>query len=581
MFAVKILLSKKLQMNMKKQNLTGLAFIALAGSLVTSCDLLKDLDYKVTPCPLEMHGDSVRVKIDVTFPEKGIRKKAYAEITPKIGETSLKTVTVQGEKAQANGSVIQYKPGGKYTYTDVVAYKPEFEQTELWVTGKVFKGGKEKVGKFDDQKICYGTIVTPLLVNKDFRVIYAKDDFKRVTPQSAMTQFNYLQAKSDVRTTEFKDKDMVDMTAWLTAAQSNPKINITSIDVTGFASLEGEEGKNNELSTARANSGKEGFLKVAANAKNDKAGTVTFNLNGSGEDFEGFKAELMKSTKIKQEDKDLIVRVLEMYTDKAQREQEMKNMSKSYTELEKSIFPQQRRSEVKINYDLTGYSDEELKAISVSDPQKLTLEELLFTATLTEDLNEKLRVYREAEKKDASDYRAANNVGAVLYQQGKMSEAKSQFEKANGLKDNAISKNNLGAIAGASGDRTKATKLFNDANGAGSEVSYNKGIIAIQNGKYADAVTAFGSENTYNKALAQLLNGNADAAVKTIDASKDKETAQGFYLKAIAAARQDKLTDVVSNLKSSIGKDGAMKAKAAKDAEFKKYSEDASMAFIK
>ncbi len=568
-------------MNMKKQNLTGLAFIALAGSLVTSCDLLKDLDYKVTPCPLEMHGDSVRVKVDVTFPEKGIKKKAYAEITPMLGSTALKTVTIQGEKAQANGSVIQYKPGGKYTYTDVVAYKPEFENTELMITGKVFKGGKEKKGKFDDTKVCDGTIITPLLVNKDFRVIYAKDDFKRVTPQNAMTQFNYLQAKSDVRATEFKDKDMVDMTAWLAAAQANPKINITSIDATGFASLEGEEGKNNELSTARANSGKEGFIKVATNAKNDKAGTVTFNIAGRGEDFEGFKMELGKNTKIKQEDKDLILRVLTMYNDPTQRETEMKNMAKSFTELEKSVFPLQRRAELKINYDLTGYSDEELKAISVSDPQKLTLEELLFTATLTEDLNEKLRVSREAEKKDATDYRAANNVGAVLYQQGKMAEAKSQFEKANGLKDNAISKNNLGAIAGASGDRAKATKLFNEANGAGAEVSYNKGIIAIQNGKYADAIAAFGSEATYNKGLAQLLNGDAAAAVKTIDASKDKESGQGFYLKAIAGARQDKLTDVVSNLKSAIGKDAGYKAKAAKDVEFKKYAEDASMSFIK
>jgi tetratricopeptide (TPR) repeat protein len=205
----------------------------------------------------------------------------------------------------------------------------------------------------------------------------------------------------------------------------------------------------------------------------------------------------------------------------------------------------------------------------------------LFTASLTEDLNEKLRLYKEAEIKDPSDWRAANNVGAALYKQGKINEAKAQFEKANGKKDNPISKNNLGAVAGVNGDRAKAAQLFGQANGAGSEVSYNKGIIAIQNGKYADAVSNFGSDASFNKALAQLENGSADAAVKTIDASADKESAQGYYLKAVAAARQDKLDAVVSNLKSAIAKDGALKAKAAKDREFLKYADNAALSFIK
>lgn len=566
---------------MKKQSIKGLAFIAVTGSLVSSCDLLKDLDYTVTPSPLEMHADSVRVKVDVKFPEKGIKKKAYAEITPKLAGTPLKTVTVQGEKATANGTVIQYKPGGTLTYTDVIPYKPEFEYTELIVTGKVFKGGKEKVGKFEDKEIAKGTIITPYLVNKDFKCIYAKDEFKRVNEQTTAAQINYLKGKYDVRPTELKDKDIVDLGAWLAAAQSNPKIAIKSINITGFASPEGEVAFNDNLSTDRANSGKTATMGVAKKAKNEKASGEIYNLSGRGEDFDGFKVQLAKNDKIKQEDKDLILRVLQMYADPNQRETEMRNLGKSFTELEKNIFPLLRRSEISVVYDLTGYSDEELKAISVSDPQKLTLEELLFTATLTDDLNEKGRLYREAEKKDPSDYRAANNVGVVLYNQGKVAEAKSQFEKANGLKDNAISKNNLGAVAGVSGDRKKASDLFGQAGGAGDEVSYNKAIIAIQNGKYSDAVSGFGGKASFNKALAQLLNGDAAAAVKTIDDSNDKDSGQGYYLKAIAAARQSKLTDVVSNLKNAIGKDAAWKAKAAKDREFLKYAEDASMSFIK
>lgn len=566
---------------MKKQSIKGLAFIAVAGSLVASCDLLKDLEYKVTPSPLEMHADSVRVKVEVKFPEKGIKKKASAEITPMLGSTALKTVTVQGEKASGNGTVIQYKPGGTMVYTDVVAYKPEFEYTELKVTGKVYKGGKEKKDKFQDTEIAKGTIITPYWVNKDFKVIFAKDEFKRVTEQGYAAQLNYDKGKSEVKTIEFKDKDIVDFGAWLTAAQANPKIAIKSINITGFASPEGEEDKNNTLSNDRSTSAKAASIEVAKKAKNDKAQTEVYNLQGKGEDFAGFEAELAKNTTMKQEDKDLILRVLKMYPDPATRETEMRNLGKSFTELDKNIFPKLRRAEIKVVYDLTGYSDEELKTISKAEPQKLTLEELLFTATLTEDLNEKLRLYKEAEIKDPSDWRAANNVGAALYKQGKINEAKAQFEKANGKKDNPISKNNLGAVAGVNGDRAKAAQLFGQANGAGSEVSYNKGIIAIQNGKYADAVSNFGSDASFNKALAQLLNGSADAAAKTVDASADKESAQGFYLKAVAAARQDKLDAVVSNLKSAIAKDGSLKAKAAKDREFLKYEDNAALSFIK
>ena len=240
-----------------------------------------------------------------------------------------------------------------------------------------------------------------------------------------------------------------------------------------------------------------------------------------------------------------------------------------------------RRAEIKTVYDLTGFSDEELKAISASNPDSLNLEELLFTATLTDDLNEKMRLYKVAAKNYPEDYRPVNNIGAVLYQQNKLNEAKAEFEKANGLKDNPISKNNLAAVAGSNGDRAKAKQLLGQASGAGEEVNYNKGILDIQDGNYGSAVSNFGSEATFNKALAQLLNGDASAASSTIDGSKnDAESAQGYYLKAIAAAHQDKLDGIVNNLKSCFAKDGSWKAKALKDREFIKYAENAAFTAI-
>ena len=551
---------------MKKQSIKGLAFIAVAGSLVTSCDLLKDLDYTVTPDPLEMHGDSVRVKVDVTFPEKGIKKKVSAEVTPYLASTPLKPLSVQGEKATGNGTVIQYKAGGKVTYTDVVPYKSDMEESALTVTGKVFKGAKEKE-QLDVIKIADATIITPYLVNKDFRVIYEADQFKRVTEEKEFAQINYEKGRSNVRPAELKDKDIVGLQNWLATVQNNPKISIKSIEIVGYASPEGEEDKNNTLSTDRSNTGKETVVGLAKKAKNDKAQTEIFSLKGSGEDYVGFKRELQAS-KFNEDEKNLILRVLEMYKDPAKREEEMRAMGKTFNQLDKDIFPLLRRSEIYVVYDLTGYSDEELQAISKSTPDSLKLEELLFTATLTTDLNEKLRLYQVAAKNFPEDHRPVNNIGAVYYEQNKLGEAKTQFEKANGIKDNAIAKNNLGAIAGAQGDRAKAKQLFGQASGAGEQVKYNKGILDIQDGNYASAVSNFGSEATFNKGLAQLLNGDAAAATKTIDASQDAESGQGYYLKAIAAKRQGKESDATNNLSKATAKDASWQAKAARDREF-------------
>jgi len=564
---------------MKKQSIKVIALLAVAGTFATGCDLLKDLEYTVTPDPLEMHGDSVRVKVDVTFPEKGINKKASADITPMLGNTALKSIRVQGEKATGNGEVVAYKAGGKVTYTDIVAYTPDMEATDLMVTGKVFKGEKEKED-ITPTKIADATIITPYLVNKDFKVIIAKDEFRRVTEETFVAQLNYAKGQSTVTSSEMRQDDIKAYQAFLEKAQADPKVALKSVNLTGFASPEGEEDKNNTLSTDRAATGKASALKIAKSAKNETAAGEIYQEKGSGEDYDGFKRELSTDTKMNEDDKNLVLRVLETISDPAEREKAMRDMGKTFNYLDKNIFPQLRRTEIVAVYDQTGFSDEELMALSTSNPDTLNLEELLFTATLYTDLNEQLRVYKIAETRFPDDYRTSNNVGAVLYMQNKMSEAKSQFEKANGVQDNAVSKNNLGAIAGVEGDRTKSMDLLDQANGAGEEVNYNKGILDIQNGDYASAVSNLGSDASYNKALAQLLNGNAAAAVTTLNDSDDAESAQGYYLKAVAAARQDNLQDIVSNLTNAFSKDASLKAKAAKDREFLKYMENASFSAI-
>ncbi|MFT5777518.1 MAG: Flp pilus assembly protein TadD [Crocinitomicaceae bacterium] len=563
---------------MKKQSFKRLAFVAVVGTLVSSCATLGDLEYTVTPCPLEMHGDMVKVKVDVVVPEKkGIGKKIVAEITPTLGGVALKSITIQGPKATGNGIVIDTKTGGKFTYEDEIAYAPAFENSELMVTGTISKNGKKK-DDIDPFKICDGTIITPWLVNKDYKVTLATDNFERTTNESTAAQLNYAKGKSDVRSTELKDDDIKAYGDWLASAQTNPKIAIKNVAITGFASPEGEEDKNGTLSKDRSESAAVACKALATKAENETAAGEIYSLSSSGSDYPGFKKALLADEKMKEDEKQLILRVLDMSTGPDQIEVELRNMRQTFTYLDRSIFPLLRRSEIKTSYVLTGFSDEELKSNSVSNPDTLNLEELLFTAGLYDDLSEKLRVYMIAEARFGDDYRPSNNVGAILYMQNKVSEAKAKFTKAAGIKDNPITSNNLGAIAGVEGDRVKARSLLNQ--GSGAETNYNHGILDVLDGEYGDAVSHLGSDASFNKALAEMLNGNASAVNGIVNNSADAETAQGYYLKAVAAARQDKLDDAVNNIKSAIAKDGSYKAKAAKDREFLKYFENASFTAI-
>ena len=556
---------------MKKQSYKGLAAVALVGAMLTGCKLIGDLDYTVQQDPVQMHGDSIKVSVTVKFPEKGLKKKASAEITPKLGDKSFKTISVQGEKATGNGQTIAYKPGGTVNYTDVIPYSPDLEHADLMVTGTVKKGKKEI--PMDPEKIADGTIVTPLWVQNDDKALIGKDNFVRTTEEVfSGTQINYLKGKSDVRGTELKDKDIVAFQAWMANAATNPKRKVKKINFVAYASPEGEIAKNSELASDRAKSGQAAIEKIIAAAK-FTATPEMYSQQPKGEDWEGFKTAVNASTLA---DKELIIRVLQMYSDPNQREEEIKKLSKTYALLEKDILPSLRRTQINVVYDKVGWSDDELKSLSVSKPDTLTVEELLFTATLYTDLNEKMRIYNLVVKNFPQDWRGPNNVGYVYYMQNDLANAKTNFEKANGIKENPVTLNNIGIVTRIQGDRAKATKLLTSAVSAGPEVKYNLGIIDIQNGNYAQAIGNFGSNNTFNKALAQVLNGDFSAALTTIDASPDKDSAIGYYLKAIIGARQNNLDMLTNNLKSAIAKDSSLKAKAAKDREFIKFFENAS-----
>ncbi|MBL7943347.1 MAG: hypothetical protein JNM00_11300, partial [Flavobacteriales bacterium] len=343
---------------------------------------------------------------------------------------------------------------------------------------------------------------------------------------------------------------------------------ITKIEFQSYASPEGEIFLNDNLASERADAGKKALTDMMKKGKIE--GFVLDNLyqmNPKGEDWEGFRSAMQASGI---QDRDIIIRILEKTSDLNSREQEIKNISKTYVEIQKDIFPSLRRCIIRVYYNQEGYSDAELKTLSSTNAAALDYEELMKAATLTEDLSLKAAIYKEAQGKSNADWRATNNLGSVYYQQGKTGDAESQWSKAYGQKKEAITSNNMGIASRIKGDRKQAMTYFKES-GSG-EAKYNQGLIHIQNGDYASAVNTMSAYKTFNTALAKMLNGDLSGASSDIGGSNDN-SAIADYLKAIIAARGNDAGGVGSNVKSAISKDPSLANKASKDLEFRNFKD--------
>lgn len=568
---------------MKTQSLQilGLALATTVG--FTACNglgkLVKNADkitYKVTPDPMEMHGDSMVVTISGTYPEKIFPKKATVTTTPVIkyngGEKALKPVVLIGEKVEGAGQKITNSKGGSFSYTsEKFAYTPEMKKATLEVkaVGQVKKKTKELPAK----KIADGTIVTPLLVKNDEKPIMAKDNFVKTIPRTQTANIYFVINQSQVRATELNNADMKALKDFVTTGLAKG-YNFKNMNVSAYASPDGELTLNGNLAENRAKETTKSMTNLFKDKKHKvEAGTneAFYNKVTTAEDWDGFK-KAMEASSIP--DKELILRVLTMYPDGEVREKEIKNLSKTYVEVADKILPKLRRSVLTLNAEEKSRTDEQIKALASSAPDSLSVEELLYAATLTTDLNTKLDIYKKAQARYGTDWRTSNNVGYIYLLQNKLADAESNLKKADELSaNNAVVKNNLGVVARWKGERKKAMELYKSATSAGPEVSYNMGIIEIQNGNYGTAVSNFGNYNTFNAALAKLLNGNPDGVASTLDNSQDKETAAAYYLRAVAGARQGKADVVKSNLALAIQKDASYKQMAQDDAEFNKFSD--------
>lgn len=553
----------------------GLTACSGLGKLVKNAD---KITYTVTPNPMEMHGDSIGVSITGTYPAKLFPKKATVTVIPVIkyngGEKQLKSVVLTGEKVEGAGQKISNAKGGSFSYTsDKVAYIPEMKVAtlELQVAGQV----KKKSKNLPNKKVADGTVITPLLVKNDEKALIGADKFEKVINLTQNAEIFFLINQAQVRSSELNSEDMKAFKQFVADGVSKG-FDFKNMDISAYASPDGELSMNENLAENRAKQSKNAMISLFK-GKNTKVKNATsddfYKIVTTAEDWEGFK-KAMEASSIP--DKDLILRVLTMYPDGETREKEIKNLSKTFTEVAENILPQLRRSVMTLNAEKLSRTDEQITALTTSGPDSLSVEEMLYAATLTSDLNTKLEIYKKAESQYGSDWRTSNNIGYIYLMQNKLDDAAAQFKKADAASaDNSVVKNNLGIVASWKGDRKEAMELYKSAVSAGPEVSYNMGILEIRNGNYPTAVSNFGNTNSFNSALAKLLNGNPDAAMSTIDSSPEKDDALSYYLKAIAGARQSKADILTNNLKIAIQKDASLKQMAETDAEFIKFRDNA------
>jgi len=580
---------------MKKVTIYSFVSLIAALFLLNSCggvdkmaEKAKDIQYTVTPSPLEMHAGKVAVDIKGTVPPKYFDKKALLVSTPVLkyatGETEMKTKTLQGEKYEDNNEVISWTDGGSFSYQDTLDYIDDMRISDLEIRAVASKGKDQ--AELVSVKIADGIIVTPLLVKQGLDVdnngmamfveVPKKMDAKISDLQQAVIL--YVIQRSDLRSSELKKEEVKKLVDLLTTTTDQDETELVNVEIASYASPDGPEDLNAKLVDGRGNSAQKYISKTLKKAKASAAKNPDFVVRETTptEDWDGFKKEVENSNV---QDKDLILRVLSMYSDPEVREREIKNISEAYTQLKDDVLPQLRRSVIKANYQTKVKSDEELKAL-FSNPDTLKVTELLYSASsLCTDPATKESLYKAAIAKEPNCYTAHNNLGTVYATQGKLDLAKAEFEKANEIKANyAPVLNNLGAVALTNGNIDEAKKYFADAKAAGCQnpaLGYNMGVINIKEAKYGEAVQNFGSDNTFNKALAQLLNKDFSGAESTLNAMGDQENGWFYYLKAIVAAKQSKDVDVFSNLGTALQKGPSdIKAYAQGDREFIKYFEN-------
>ena len=552
--------------------------MAMVVALFSSCSKKMgplSADYfTVTPQVLEAVGGKVPATINGKFPEKYFNKKAVVEVTPVLkwngGEAKGQPATFQGEKVEGNNQSISYKMGGSYTMKTSFDYVPEMAKSELYLEFKATIGKKEVT--IPAVKIADGVISTSELVNNTLgnaNPALGEDAFQRIIKEKHDANIMFLIQQANIRSSELKTAKEFNKEVANVNEAANKKIS--NIEVSAYASPDGGVSLNTTLAENRESNTTKMLSKDLKKAKID----APIDAKYTAQDWEGFQ-ELVSKSNI--QDKELILRVLSMYQDPAQREQEIKNISSVYKTLADEILPQLRRSRLTLNYEIIGKSDEEIAKLASSNPSELNVEELLYAATLTNDPAKQEAIYTQATKQFPNDYRAFNNLGKLAYQAGNVDKAESYFKKAASVNASPEVNMNLGLISLIKGDKAAAETYFGKAAGT-KELGESMGNLYIAQGQYERAVNSFGDSKTNSAALAQILAKDYNKAKNTL-ANVERPDAYTDYLMAVLGARTNNSSMVTSSLKSAVAKDPSLAKKAATDLEFAKYFTNADFMSI-
>jgi Flp pilus assembly protein TadD len=554
-----------------KKSLFLVSVIAIA--ILTSCGgAVQPEQITVNPNPLTVVGNQVEAEITGTFPVKKFAKNAVLTITPVLkyagGEATSQSVVYVGEKAKENGQVVSYKEGGRYTQVASFEYVPEMAKSELFlqITAKVGK----KVVEMPLIKIADGVVSTAKLAvanAEEVKPQITADKFQRIIQEVQEADIRFLIQQSTLRNSELRSQEMKDLHAAIKDADTTVNKAINKLEVAGYASPDGDVELNTKLADARQAKAEKYLQKQLKKAKVNAA----IESNVTAEDWAGFQ-KAMEASNI--QDKELVLRVLSMYTDPEEREAQIKNLSAVYKTIADEILPALRRSRLILTTDLIGKSDEEIAALAQSDPRALTVDELLYAATLTQDLAQKMAIYTKATELFPTDYRAYNNIGMIYYMQGEVANARRSFAKA--LQIDAANPDvnyNAGIAALAENDLVQAEQYLGKAAGTQADLNAAMGTLYTMKGDYAAAKAAYGNEATNNAAVQQILNEDYAAARQTL-ARVANPNATTAYLSAIVGARTNDREAVYANLKVAVQGNAQLKAKAQSDIEFAKYQQD-------
>ena len=554
----------------KKLYLPLVALLVLAFS---SCSKMGELspDYFTTnPEVLEAIGGKVPVTITGKFPEKYFKKNATVEVTPVLrwegGEAKGQPATFQGEKVQGNDQTISYKTGGTYTMKASFDYVPEMAKSELYLDFKIKKGKKEYT--IPSVKIADGVIATSELPTvNSANAAYAPDAFQRIIKQAKEAQIMFLIQQANLRASELKSDSLKAFHKQVVAVAGDTKnYKLNNIEISAYASPDGGVELNTTLAENRQNN-TEKYMNQQL-----KKGKIETEVDAkyTAQDWDGFQ-ELVSKSNI--QDKDLILRVLSMFSDPEQRETEIKNISSVYKTLADEILPQLRRARLTANYDVIGRSDEEINAAFDTDAKVLSNDELLYAATLTNDNARKEAIYKKTVELYPNDFRAYNNLGMMAYANGDLATAENYFKQAASKNANAAEVNtNLGLIELTKGNVANAETYLSKSTGANT-ANEALGNLYIKQGQYDRAVQAFGDTKTNSAALAQILAKDYNKAKSTLSAVKNPD-AYTNYLMAVVGARTNNADLVKSSMDKVKQQDAALAAKAQNDREFAKYANE-------